>query len=239
MTRTDVTDQDRLRAPMSEEALRHSESGEQKTTRQVAAGGSLLEAVAGLAAVVLAIIGLVSSGTVQSYMLTIATIVVGVAITLQGAAIGARFAALMRATSRGGEVEVGGGVSAALLGGIAGLVLGVLALLNVSPMTLVSTAIIVFGSAMLLSGGLAPELSRLETNRTGERGQWQEVTQTMAMGAGGAHVLVGMAAIILGILALMGVNNMNLSLIALLILGGGIILSGGALAGHMWSAMRR
>lgn len=238
MTRTDVTDQDRLRAS-TEEPTRRYEAGEPGASREVVAGGSTFEAIAGLAALVLAIIGLVSSGAVESYMVTIATIVVGAAITLQGAAIGARFARLASQSPRGAGSELGSGVSAAFLGGVAGLVLGVLALLNVNPMTLVPTAIIIFGSAMLLSGGLGPQLGQLEASRMGEHSGWQELTQAMATGAAGAHVLVGLSTVILGILALVGVNPAKLSLVALLVLGGGISLSGGALASHMWSAMRR
>lgn len=240
MTRTDVTEQDRLRAPNTEEQLRRYETAparEGETSTQVAAGGSMVEAIAGLAALVLAIIGLVSTGNVTFYMLTIATIVVGVAVMLQGASMGARVSSSFGRVGGAGTAEFGSGISAQFLGGAAGIVLGVLAILNVVPLTLVSVSVLVFGSVLLLGGGMASQVSQLETTRTTTYAR--DMTQAVASGAAGSHALIGLASIILGILALCGINPTILNLVALLTLGAGIALSGTAIAGHMAAALRR
>jgi hypothetical protein len=213
---------------------------EGETMTQVAAGGSTVEAIAGVAVVVLAVIGLVSTGDIAFYMMTIGTILAGIAVMVHGAAIGARASSFMGAGDLGaaGGAHLGTGVSAEFLGGAAGIVLGVLALLNMVPLTLVAVAVIVLGGALLMGGGLAPQLSHLESGRSLGVGT-RDVTQTASAGSGGAHVLVGLAAVILGIIALRTDNPTILNLVGLLTLGAGIVLSGGALASHLWSTMRR
>jgi hypothetical protein len=62
-------------------------------------------------------------------------------------------------------------------------------------------------------------------------------TETLAMTAG-AHVLVGVASIALGILALVGMTSMTLVLLALLSLGAAAVIQGSALGGTLLAIFR-
>lgn len=160
-----------------------------------------MEAVGAIATIALAIVGL--AGVLRPIMASIATIVIGAALLLEGGSMGAA-----QVSSRTGEFEsASGGFSTPFLGGVAGIVLGILALLGVASITLVSVALIVFGAAFLLSG----------------------VAQANSLAAAtGGNTFVGLAAVVLGILAVVGLNPIVLVLVGLLVLGAGALFSGSA-----------
>jgi len=60
----------------------------------------------------------------------------------------------------------------------------------------------------------------------------------MAFGSAGTQALAGLAAIVLGVLALAGNNAAVLTLVALLALGGTLILTGSTLSATVLSFMR-
>ncbi len=60
----------------------------------------------------------------------------------------------------------------------------------------------------------------------------------MASGSAGVQMLAGLAAIVLGILAVIGINQNTLLLAALIILGATVILTGSALSGLVVGFMR-
>jgi len=60
----------------------------------------------------------------------------------------------------------------------------------------------------------------------------------MAMGSAGTQALAGLAAVILGILAVVGTYPGYLTLIALLVVGATVVLTGSALSGAALSFMR-
>ena len=70
---------------------------EEERSAEVVTGGSMIEAVGGIATVVLAIVGL--AGLVPIYLAAIAAIVLGAALLLQGIAIAARFSDLLAETA--------------------------------------------------------------------------------------------------------------------------------------------
>jgi hypothetical protein len=182
-------------------------AAEQPTVR-VAAGGSTVEALAGIVAVILSILGLV--GVQPGHMFSIAVIAVGVALLSEGAALAARCC----------DHPMGMDMNAAFLGGMAGVVLGVLSLLEVQSLILAAAAVLVFGGALLLSvGSLSPLARKVGTEEP-------HTAYEATMGAAGAKVLVGVAVIVLGILALMGVHGPTMVLVALLILGSALMLCG-------------
>ena len=84
----------------------------------------------GIATIVLAIIGL--SGVKPDILASIATIVFGAALLIQGGAMLSEFAE-MEVTPDAHVATGGGGLSALFLVGVGGIVLGVLALLGVRP----------------------------------------------------------------------------------------------------------
>ena len=60
----------------------------------------------------------------------------------------------------------------------------------------------------------------------------------MASGSAGIQALAGLAAVVLGILAAAGTNEVVLSLVALLALGATLVLTGSTLSGTVLSLMR-
>lgn len=202
------------------------ESEEKEKTAEIVFGGTVAEAIVGAAAVVLAVLGLANIW--PGYMASIATIAVGAALLFQGGAVAARYADLAKRT---GASEVGGGVSAEILGGAAGIALGVLALLNIMPATLTPVAIIVFGGALIIGSAATARLNSLSTWRMSERAR--DVTRGAIEMASGTEVLIGIGAVVLGILALLGMAPRTLVLIALLALGATVLFSGSAISSRM------
>lgn len=202
------------------------------------AGGSTAEAVGGIAAIVLTIIGLAH---IMPYaMASISTIVVGAALLLEGGAVAARLADLTRAEGAAFRTELGGGVSAEVLGGIAGIVLGISALIGFAPLVLVPVANIVFGAALIVGAAVTASVDRtLPTTTHGEYVSRARATHQLVSAASGTQILVGIAAIVLGILALFGIAPLMLSLVALLVVGASVLLSGSAVGGRVMSFLSR
>lgn len=163
-----------------------------------------MEAAAALAVVALAIVGL--AGIDSTILAAIAVIIFGAAILTEGGAT----AGLFSGWSSKGNMEMearAGGMSAEFLGGVGGIVLGVLALLNLAPTVLLSVAAIGFGAAYLLNGlTVAPN--------------------SFFSHASGGQVLVGVAALVLGIVAVCGDSSLTLVLVSLLVLAAGALFSG-------------
>ena len=207
---------------------------EEETSAAVVEGGSFAQAVAGLATVALAIIGL--ANVFPFITAPVAVIVVAAGLMLQGGAMATRYAKLLRCAARNRVAPggLGSGMSSHLAGGIAGIVLGILALVQVVPVVLTAVAVLVFGAAVLLGCGANFALNNLVV-RTWSRDNTisHEVVRAMASAATGAEALVGLAAVVLGIIAICGFAPMTLSLVGLLCLGAGVTLSGLALGGKM------
>jgi hypothetical protein len=194
--------------------------GHEDTSKTIAAGGSTVEAVLGVAALILAILGL--AGIEAGYMLTIGVIAIGAALLSEGAAIAARL------NGDGSVAETG--MNAEFVAGLAGIVLGVLALLGIQVIPLTAAAVLGFGGALLLGAGAGSEAaSTVRHDGLSHRG---------TTGTAGAKILVGLAVIVLGILALVGIRPPEMLLVAVLILGGILMLSGVAMSSRFMSAMR-
>ncbi len=200
--------------------------GLDETTYKAVTAGSVIEALGGIGVVALSIIGL--AGIIPEQMAAIAAIAFGVALAAEGAAVAARFTQLSRAADKLQEMELGDSVGSELLGGLAGGVLGILALIGIAPTTLTAVAAIVFGASILLGAGIASRMKSM----TQPTGNHPVLSETLAA-AVGAEVLVGVAAIILGILAVVGVTPMTLTLVALLSLGSAALIQGTALGGTL------
>ncbi len=195
------------------------------TPPKAAMGASIAEAILGISAVALTIIGLV--GVIPDLLLAISTIVIGAALLFEGGAVAARFNALMNQT--GSDVGSGahwGGMTAEFLAGAAGIALGILSLLGVAPAYLLPIAAIVFGVALVLDSGVNTRISSLEAKRMGNFEFSNEVVRESARATAGIQVLVGLAAITLGTLALLGVSPLILTLVAMLCVGSANLLTG-------------
>jgi hypothetical protein len=201
--------------------------------------GTGSEALVGAGAVVLAIIGL--AGIQAFYMAAIATIAVGAALLLEGAVLMAKQAELATdfGETHSERMEAGGGLSAELLGGAAGVILGILALVGVAPMILLAVALIAFGACMLFGATMTSHLRHFALEPQTQHPAFREVAHEATIAATGAQALVSLAAIVLGILALVNFVPMTLILCGMLILGGSILLSGSAMTTWMLAATGR
>lgn len=213
---------------------------ETRTSMEVVAGGSLTGILAGAGACVLAIVGL--AGVFPGYLAAIATIAIGAALVVEGASILARFGELLTETGseRSGEASLEGGMTSETIGGLAVVALGVLALLGVASVTLMATALIVLGGALLLGSASNSRLSelRLTTAMRHADDAIRRIAREAVSAATGAQVLLGIATIVLGILAVVGVDSLKLVLVGLLAAGFSEFVSGTALGGKMLAGMR-
>jgi hypothetical protein len=197
--------------------------GETLTRERTSAYGGFADAIGGLVTVVLAIIGL--AGVHQGLLVAIAVIVFGVALMIQGGAMLSE--------------------SSVFLAGGAGIVLGILALLGIEAGGLTAIALIVFGAALVLSSNAVWHLYTLKhaamASGAAESMTGSEVLASqMASGSAGLQAFAGIAAVVLGILALAGtgVDSVVLILVALLIVGITFVLSGSTWSGTVMRFMK-
>lgn len=204
--------------------------GRPRHTPQILMGGSAIEGLGGIGAVVLAIIGL--AGLLPAAMAAIATIVVGAGLLFEGGAIAARYNRILAMTAGKPETEkaeYGSGMTSEFVGGGAGIVLGILALIGIAPAVLLEVAVIVFGATLLLSAGSTAKLASFGAyyRMPGEEHRvMREAADSSIKAAAGAQVLIGIAAVVLGILALLGMQPLTLTLIGLLAVGASLLFSG-------------
>jgi hypothetical protein len=166
---------------------------------------SIVRLVAGLAVVVLTVLGLAEVGP-PTFLVAIATIVFGAGL-------------LLNATYSAPEGDLGGistGRPTVLLAGVAGILLGVLALLGAPAIELVALAVIVFGRSLLMSSYAAARMRIVAARPANAHPTFARIVQDMATGATGLQTMAGLAAIVLGIFALCGFTPTKLMLIALL-----------------------
>jgi hypothetical protein len=196
--------------------------------------GSVIEAVAGVAVVVLAIIGLTQPDS--TFMASIAAIVVGVALLAEGSAVAAEYSKLLSMITGGAfsAVEFGGGMTVEMLAGGSMIVLGILGLLGFVPIVLVSAGVIALGVGLILGSSGLRRLNTLKVRAAGLSELAEKVADGAVTGAVTPQVLAGGAAIVLGILALtMKAYAGPLMLVGLLVLGAAVATSGTALTGRL------
>jgi hypothetical protein len=212
---------------------------ERRVSAEALGAGAMAETLVGIAALTLAIIGL--AGIYPLYLAPITVIALGGALMMQGSAVAARYTRLLRETGGDafGEAEIGTSMTAEFVAGSAGLVLGILGLIGLYPVELTAVAVIVYGGGLVVGSGLPARLTQFQIIPGGEHALARQIASEAMIVASGARLLVGAAAIALGILALSGVLPMMLTLVALLSLGGGSILSGSAITGRMFGALSR
>jgi hypothetical protein len=211
-----------------------SMSYDQKAILEVETAGSAIEAAAGIAVIVLAIIGLARHDT--GFMTSITGIVLGAALLTQGGTIAAELSKLLTMIGGGAmeAVELGGGMTVELLAGGGAIVLGILGLLGFAPEILLPAAVIGVGASLVLSASGLQRLNTIKVQAAGIPEIAQKVAQAWVAAAVAAQVLAGGAAVVLGILALtMGAHAAVLTLVALLILGVSVALSSTALTGRL------
>lgn len=216
-----------------------------RTPEAAAAFGGVMDAIGGIATAVLAIIGL--AGWRPELLAGVATIVFGAALLIQGGTLLSEFSQVFTpagALQTASEAFAGDGLAAMFPVAIAGIVLGILALLGVAPYTLTAVSVIAFGAALMLSAqsvrrlyAMQAEMRRVTVSSYSVR---EFLAGEMASGSAGIQFLTGLAALVLGIIAVVmtGAGNELLTLVALLVVGLTNIISGSALSGLVLSFMR-
>jgi hypothetical protein len=214
-------------------------------SRESAAKGGFVDAIGGIATIVLAVLGLAG---VRPTLIGIATIIFGVALLIQGGTMLSEYARIIFPPgAKVASVDQFGGnsLSTVFLVGAAGIVLGILALLGIHAADLTPVAVIAFGTALVLSSNAVWHLHVLKravmaTEAESQLAGSEILASEMASGSAGMQALTGLAAIVLGILAIAGTgaDDMILILVALLALGATLVLTGSSLSGTVMSFMR-
>lgn len=194
--------------------------------------GSTALAIGGACAILLTIIGL--AGGWQTLMITLSTLIVGAAFVLHGLGIMARN---MQMVSQAGgtfeHVEAAFGVSPEFLAGCAGVVLGILGLIGLYPILLCAISVIAFGCALFFGATPRANIGAV----TPETTKGYEAGRSLLSRSASAHVMVGLSAIVLGILAVYGIRPAVLTLVGLLCIGWALLLTGSAVAYWMVSRL--
>ena len=208
-----------------------------RSSTNATAFGGMADAIGGIAAAVVAIVGL--TGFHPEVMAAISVIVFGAALLIQGGTLLSEFAVVLPLV--GAETVGDSGLSAMFLVGAGGIVLGILGLLGIATVPLTSIAVIAFGAALVLSSSAVRHLFVLQTaaRRASARVGTEMLAGEMASGSAGVQVLSGLTAIVLGILSVSGERAPILTLAALLVLGVTFILTGSALSGLVTGFMRQ
>lgn len=191
--------------------------------------GLLSEGAAGIAAIVLAVIAL--AGISAATLASIVTIVIGVGLMVQAfnsAAENSRAAGLGAVNAQ--PMEVGGEVMVDCLTGITGIILGILALVGINAVHLVPAALIVFGGALLLAGTsqMRPRATPIAST---VGGQVQIVSNQGSTAAGGMEIMIGIAAIVLGILSLIFMASWVLVLVGFIAIGAAMLMVSATFSG--------
>jgi hypothetical protein len=218
MSRIDTLESRRVTAPD-----RRTEQTEMAT-----AGGSGLVALGGICVAGLGIAGLATFGGVNALPLTlcaIAVIVFGCVLVCQGISLTGRVLGFLSETGGMPNMEGMAGVGGLVAGGIAGIVLGILALLGVEAFILMAVSAIVFGVCLWINGAATNRVSMVEPAPGGPRERSWLLAQQAVWMTSGMNALVGLAAIVLGIIAVVAAGqvaffgSLVLTLIAMLCLG--------------------
>jgi hypothetical protein len=176
----------------------------------------MTEGAAGIATIVLAILGLAAIS--PNVLTSVAAIVIGVGLLIEAANTGIESS---RVTAAGTveTAQLGADITVELMAGIGGIVLGVLALLGAGGvMHLLPAALIVFGGAMLLAGFSATSIGSM----SGVEGRAIMVQSELAP-ARGLQVLIGVSAIVLGILSFVLTAGGTLLMVGMLVVGCGLL----------------
>jgi hypothetical protein len=190
------------------------------------------ESITGAIAVVLAILGLI--GVLSGVFASVSTIAVGVALAVAGSALAAHYARTLSGNHLVYERHEGErGMRMEALASVGGVVLGILALIGVSPTTLQPVAAIVLGGALLMVGGSAARVEALTRSQVATSSGHSALEHAPYV-ATGSDLLVGVGAVVLGILGLSGHDPQTLTLIAMLAMGTAVLLNGSTIAARLF-----
>ena len=172
--------------------------------------GLMTEGTAGIAVVVLAILGL--ARVAPAMFASIVTILIGAGLMIEAFTIAAEEA---RAASRAAGAETGQALSEigtrsliTAMVGVTGLVLGILGLVGIEAMHLIPAALVIFGGGLVLNAAC---------------GVFGSSHGSAAVS--GFEAMVGVAAVVLGVLALILQQSWVLPLVGFIAVGMALLLT--------------
>ena len=200
------------------------------TTTRVVTLSANVELAAGILAALVAIVGL--TGEAPVWMAMVAAMLIGVGLMARGSAVGVRWRHIARHAA--GSSETRAGTALEILAGVASIVFAAIAPSSSQPSTLIGSAVLVVGIALMLGG---PEQTAVGELAPSEAGRSLAVTRDLIWTSSTAMVIIGLAAAVLGMLSILaGDADMGLVLVGLLGSGLGLVFAGAAMAARM---MRR
>ncbi len=203
-----------------------------------AATGTMTEGLGGAAAVVLAILGLI--GVLPAALGSVAVIAIGLSLLVEGGSVAAQYSRLLdRAPANFSARLAGGDVTMEAMCGLAGIVLGILALLHLHEVALLSVSVLIFGGALLMASVTTARLSELRMRVVAENDRGREVAREALYSDTGSEMLMGVATVVLGILALSGLDPLPVALVGLLCIGASVLLTGVSISARIAEAMFR
>jgi hypothetical protein len=212
---------------------------EERVSAEVILGGALAETITGAGVVVISIIGL--AGFMPTTMMSLAAIGLGMSFLFEGGAVVTRLSNLLSEVTEGrfDIAELGGGLTVEFIAGFGGITLGILSLIGVAPTILIPIAAIAFGGALVIGSGVKARVNHLMITNHTEDSLARKIAREAVLAVSGVEILIGMGAVALGILGIIGIFPMVLSLVANLSVGSMVLLVGTALGGRMLSLFRR
>jgi hypothetical protein len=194
---------------------------DQTDTDTAIASGSWLELVGAMLGVVAAFLGLI--GRIPLAMASLSVLAVGLALFGHGVGLAMRWKNLSERVSKSRLSAMSAGIAADLVGGGLAVIGGALALARVYPLIVMPAAAIAVGVALVLAGPAQLEVATLPP----EGYRYEDLGRTSS----GVQVIGGVAAVVLGVLALVTVGPIvTLGLIAALVAGAVELISGGTLS---------
>ncbi len=211
-----------------------SELVQEQHAYEVLSGGTMLEAIGGIAAVALTILSL--AGLMPVLLTSIAVIAIGAALFMEGTSIAAEYRELLASTSNKqlSAEELGSGISIEFIAGIGAIALGILSLVGVATFTLLPISAIVLGAGVLLSSGTKSRLNSTKIRMADVNNTANAIARDIASTSIAGELFIGVGAMTLGILAVIGLSPMILTIIGILGVGTSSAMSGSALSGRFW-----
>ncbi|MGH7101383.1 MAG: hypothetical protein ACREFJ_03215 [Acetobacteraceae bacterium] len=189
----------------------------------------MAEGLLGAVAAILGIVGLAlaaHNGTVSAILDAVSVIVLGIGLIMAGAALFDSYARMLAAVEGAGSARdaVSGTTLDYFLG--AGIViLGILALLHLAAPVLVAVAFILIGAGFALNSAAAVRMVGLEAGEGEVQGPAQRLRTEIVLATFSVRMISGLAVIVLGILAVVGIVPSTLTMIAAIVAGAALAAS--------------
>lgn len=202
-----------------------------KDILELTIGRSLAGTAGGIIAVVMTIFGLAHYH--PDLMLQTATLFIGISLFFKGASIAYEYSKIVAdlGNRRVRLSDFNGGMAVELLSGTLGIILSILALFGMDADKLISIAIIIFGVGLLLGCAIIFKINSLKMHLYGIEPHKEKLADQMISSALSIQILVGIDAIVLGVLSFAGLASTTLNLVAILAMGTASILTGASTSG--------